>query len=109
MKLGWCEPRLYDASNVGSVVVRVHRSDNPDAQVLLYDGRDESSRRFFMAEYRTSKTPFDEDVRSNGIGIWRVELDANLNPHKIPGSNNKTDWTVNLQGLPSRSRGKGPL
>jgi M6 family metalloprotease-like protein len=109
MKLGWCEPRLYDANAVGSVWVKVHRHDNADAQVLLYDGHDESSRRFFMLEYRNSKVPFDEDVGSNGIAVWRVELDANLQPFKIPGSNNKTDWTVNIQGPPSWRRGQGPL
>jgi M6 family metalloprotease-like protein len=109
MKLGWCEPRLYDANALGSVFVKVHRHDYTDAPVLLYDGNDESSKRFFMLEYRNSKVPFDENVGSNGIAVWRVELGADLQPFQIPGSNNKTDWTVNIQGPPSWSRGGGPL
>jgi len=117
MKLGWCEPRLYDATTVGSVSVKVYRSDNADAPVLLYDGAGRSPKRFFMLEYRTAKVPFDEDVGSNGIGVWGVALDNNLNPYTIRGSNvDHPDWqdfSVNLQGPhqepPFWNRGGGPL
>jgi hypothetical protein len=110
MKLGWCEPRLHDANTLGSVWVKAHRHDYADAPVLLHDGRDESSKRFFILEYRTSKVPFDEDVGSNGVAIWRVELDANLSPYEIPSSAPpKTDWSINIQGPPSWMRGQGPL
>ena len=109
MQLGWVEPRIRSLPAGGVETVAAAQSlTGTDAPVILYDPA-RGTREFFLVEYRTSTSPsgagYEDDLPSNGLGIWHVVHDENNNLIQIPRGTNLWDQTVWLEGQPNLQRG----
>ena len=108
MQLGWVDPRIRSLSAGGVETVAAAQSlTATDAPVILYDPA-RGTREFFLVEYRTSTSPggagYEDDVPSNGLGIWHIVHDVNNNLIQLPRGN-LWDQTVWLEGQPNLQRG----
>lgn len=109
LQLGWVDPRIRSLSAGGVETVAAAQSlTATDAPVILYDPA-RGTREFFLVEYRTSTSPggagYEDDVPSNGLGIWHIVHDANNNLIQLPWGTNLWNQTVWLEGQPNLQRG----
>ncbi len=109
MQLGWVEPRirLLPAGGVETVAAAQIISAT-DAPVILYDPA-RGTKEFFLLEYRTSTSPsgagYEDNLPSNGLGIWHIVHDANNHLKQISRGTNLWDQSVWLEGQPNLKRG----
>lgn len=106
LQLGWVEPRIRSLTAGGVETVPAAQSTAvTDAPIILYDPARDTSE-FFLVEYRTSTSPwgagYEDDLPSNGLGIWHVIHDANKNLIEITN----VGQSVWLEGQPSLQRGE---
>lgn len=105
LQLGWLEPRIRSLAAGGVETLSAAQSPSVDAAAILYDPA-RGANEFFLVEYRTGASPwgrnYDDDVRSNGLGIWHVMQDGNRNLVQMPG----VGQGVWLEGPPDLQRGE---
>jgi hypothetical protein len=105
LQLGWLEPRIRSLTAGGVETVPATQSPATDAPVILYDPARGVSE-FFLVEYRTSTSPwgagYEDNLPSNGLGIWHVVHDANKNLQEWAN----VGQSVWLEGQPDLQRGE---
>lgn len=104
LQLGWVEPRIrLLTAGGGDSVAAAQTIDATNAPIILYDPAHGTSE-FFLLEYRTSSSPsgtgYDDNLPSNGLGIWHVAQDANMKLMQITN----VGQTVWLEGQPNLQR-----
>jgi M6 family metalloprotease-like protein len=107
MKLGWIEPQLVDGYQTNKVVLAGYRFGKADGAVLLFNPNDSDGRSYFLLEYRTNQAgvDYDQNLPTNGVAIWSVDLDKDKNPYTIPPLTPQTDpklvdFSINLAWSP---------
>lgn len=106
LQLGWVEPRIRSLTTGGvESVAAAQLVAATDAPIILYDPARGTSE-FFIVEYRTSTSPggagYEDDVPSNGLGIWHIVHDANKNLIEFAN----VGQSVWLEGQPGLQRGE---
>ena len=105
LQLGWLEPRIRSLTAGGIETVPATQSPATDAPVILYDPA-RGFNEFFLVEYRTSTSPwgagYEDNLPSNGLGIWHVVHDANRNLQEWAN----VGQSVWLEGQPNLGRGQ---
>lgn len=105
LQLAWVEPRIRSLPAGGVETVAAAQSlTATDAPVILYDPA-RGTKEFFLVEYRTSTSPwgagYEDNLPSNGLGIWHIVHDANNNLFQL-AVGNPSVW---LKGQPNLQRG----
>jgi M6 family metalloprotease-like protein len=88
LQLGWIEPRIRSLPAGGvETIAAAQIISATDAPIILYDPARGTSE-FFLLEYRTSTSPsgpgYQDNIPSNGLGIWHVVHDGNKNSFQYP-------------------------
>ncbi len=107
LQLGWVDPRIRTLATGGvQTIAAAQFLNSTDAPIILYDPARGTSE-FFLLEYRTSTSSsgagYEDDLPSNGLGIWHVVHDANNNLYQFPTG----VPTVSLSGQPNLQPGTG--
>jgi M6 family metalloprotease-like protein len=92
MRLAWCEPRQQDVQErLTPISVGSPGAFDPQGPMILFDASRGASE-YFILEFRTPNQPgsaaFDREISSDGVAIWHVAMDTQMEPLRIAWGKN---------------------